>query len=80
MTPHPPPRRFNDRDLIARGAVLLAADPDPVRQATGAWLRDVAQHYRETSRREIALAVNVARPALLTVPATTPKDAPCSTT
>jgi hypothetical protein len=63
VTPHPPPRRFTDRDVIARAAARLATDPHPVLVEVSKWLADVA---RSDARGfiDVSWAVEVATAAL----------------
>lgn len=62
-------RRFNDLDVIRRGAARLQHDDDPVRREAGEWLRDVALNFEEIGPTEIRFAAAVGRAALTTAPA-----------
>lgn len=72
MTPHPPPRRFTDRDVIARAAARLAGDPNPVLVEVSKWLTDIARNFEAIGAVELSYATDVATVALTGQPPAVP--------
>jgi hypothetical protein len=64
VTPHPPPRRYGDRDVIARAAARLATEEHPVLVEVSAWLADVARDWDEDFSIELDWALRIATAAL----------------
>jgi hypothetical protein len=64
VTPHPPPQRFTDRDVIARAAARLADEDNPVLVEVSLWLADVVRDWDVIDVKERSYAVNVATAAL----------------